>query len=91
MKGEENVVADKFARIPWPVATPKAVEIIQLAGELELDIDAEEESDSDTEEEGEECIQEDNLLHGEVDLHGIEMMKEHQKGYTDCQSLAQWV
>ena len=45
IKGQENVAADRLSRIPWPVATPKAVDIIQLAGELELDSAGEEESD----------------------------------------------
>ena len=35
IKGEENVAADRLSRIPWPMATPKAVDVIQLAGELE--------------------------------------------------------
>ena len=60
IKGEENVAADRLSRIPWPVATPTAVDVIQLAGELELDSAWEEESDSDSEEEGEEFFHEDN-------------------------------
>ena len=36
---------------------PKAVDVIQLAGELELDSEEEEESESESEEEGEEFIQ----------------------------------
>ena len=60
IKGEENVAADRLSRIPWPVASPTAVDVIQLAGELELDSAGEEESDSDSEDEGDECFQEDN-------------------------------
>ena len=60
VKGEENVSADRLSRIPWPVAPSKAVDVIQLAGQLELDSAAEEESDSDSEDEGKECYQEDN-------------------------------
>ena len=70
---------------------PKAVEIVPVAGEIELDSDAEEEADLDSEEEGEEWFQEDSLAQGEFLLLGIEMLREHQKGDTDCQSLAQWV
>ena len=44
--GEEGIVAYKLSRIPRPMATPNVLEIIQLAGELELASDAEEESDS---------------------------------------------
>ena len=43
---EENVGADKVSKIPSPVAVPKAVEINQLAGEIELDTEAEEDSHS---------------------------------------------
>ena len=39
------------------MATPKAVDVIQLAGELELHSEREEESDSESEEEGEQFIQ----------------------------------
>ena len=53
IKGEENVAADNLSRIPRPVAMAKAVEIVQLAGDLEHDTDAEEEPDSDTEGKGE--------------------------------------
>ena len=91
IKAEENVAADKLSRIPWPVATATAMDVIQLAGELELDSAVEEESDSDSEEEGEECFQEDNSAQGEVILLAFDMLKEHQQGDTDCQSLAQWV
>ena len=72
------------------MATPKAVEVIQLAGELELHRAGEEESDSDSEQEGEECFQEDSSAQGEVILLDFEVLKEHQKGDTNCQSLAQW-
>ena len=73
------------------MATPKVVEIIQLASELEFDIEPEEESDSESEEEAEECFQEESSTQGEDVLLPIEMLREHQKGDTDCQSLAQWV
>ena len=91
IKGEENVAADRLSRIPWPVATPTAVDVIQRAGELELDSAGEEEADSDSEEEGEECFQEDNSAQVEVILLALDMLKEQQQGDTDCQSLAQWV
>ena len=91
IKGEDNVAAGKLSRIPWPVATPKAVDIIQLAGELELGSGREEESDSDSEEKGAECFQEDKSAQGEVILLAFDVLKEHQKCDTDCQSLAQWV
>ena len=89
IKGEENFAGDKLSRIPWPVATPKTVEIIQLAGKLDLDSDAEE-YDFDSEEEGEEPLKE-NSAQGEVILLAFDMLKEHQNGDTDWQSLAQWV
>ena len=73
------------------MATPEAVESIQLEGELKHDNQADEESDSVIEEEGEEWFQEDNSQLGEVVLLAIEMLREHQKGDTDCHSLAQWV
>ena len=73
------------------MATPKAVDIIQLAGELELDWAGEEEFDSDSEEEGEEWFQEDKTAQGEVILLAFDMLKEHQKGDPNWQSLAQWV
>ena len=73
------------------MATPEAVESIQLAGELKLDKHADKESDSAIEEEGEECFQEDNSAQGEVILLAFDMLREHQKGDTDCQSLAQLV
>ena len=75
IKGEENVVEDRLSRIPWPVPTPKAVDDIQLAGELELFIAWEDESDSDSEEEGEECFQADNSAQAEVILLAFEMLK----------------
>ena len=84
IKGDENVVADRLSRIPWPVATPKAVDVIQIAGELELESAREEESDSDCEEKGEQCFQEDNSEQGEVILLAFDMLKEHQKGDNDC-------
>ena len=68
----------------------KAVEIIHLAGELEVDSDSGEESDSESEDTGEECFQDDSSAQGKVILLAIEMLKEHQKGDTDCESLAQW-
>ena len=83
IKGEENEVADKLARIAWAVAKPIAVEIIQHAGELEFDRNAEEECDSDIDEEEEERIQDDSLGQGEVVLLGIKMLREDQKGDTD--------
>ena len=51
---------------------------------------AKSESESDSEEEGEELIQEE-LEQGELVLLAVELVKEHQKGDTDCQNLAQWV
>ena len=60
IKGEVKVAAAKLSRSPWTVATPKAVEIIQLAGDFEPDSDAEEESNSDREQDAEEVFQEDN-------------------------------
>ena len=68
-------VADKQARIPWPVAMHTAGEIVQLAGELELDSEAEHEWDSDLEQEAEEIFLDDRLPHGEVVLLGIEMLR----------------
>ena len=68
------------------MATPKAVEIIQLALEIEIDSMVEEECDFDIEEEGEESIQDDHLELGEGVLLGIKMVREHQKGLTDWQS-----
>ena len=62
IKGEENVAADRLSRIPWPVAMPKAVDVIQRADEVELDSEGEEESDSESEQEGEEFIQEEPAL-----------------------------
>ena len=54
IKGEENVAAHRLSRIHLPVAMPKAVDVIQLAAELELDSEGEEEeSDSDSEAEDE--------------------------------------
>ena len=44
IKSEEKVVADKVSRIPWPVAVPKAVEIVPLTGQIALDSDREHES-----------------------------------------------
>ena len=87
--GEENVDADRLSPIPWPVAKPKAVDVIQLAGELELASAGEEESDSDSEKEGEECFLEDNSAQEEVILFAFDMLKQHQKADTDFQSLAQ--
>ena len=40
--------------------------------------------------EGEECLQEHSNEHGAVVLLEIEMLREHQKGDTDCSSLVQW-
>ena len=82
IKGEETVAADRLSRIPWPVAMPKAVDVIQLAGELELDSEGEAESHSESEEEGEEFVQEE-LPQGELVLLAVELVKEHQKGDTD--------
>ena len=59
IKGEQNVAAEKRSRIPWPLVTPQAVDVIQLAGELELDSEAQEEFDSESEEEVKEPIQEE--------------------------------
>ena len=70
------------------MATPKAVDIIQLGSALELDSDSQEQSDSDTEQEGEESFQEDNLSQEDVVLLGIEMLREQQKGDSECQSLS---
>ena len=67
------------------------MDVIQLAGELDLDSAGEEESDSDSEEESEERFKEENSAQGEVVLLAFELLKEHQQGYTDCQSLAHWV
>ena len=64
IKGEENVAADKVSRIHWPVAIPKAVEIVQLAGEIEFDRAAENRSDSECEADGEEIFQEDSVAQG---------------------------
>ena len=50
------MTADKLWGIHWPVARPKAVEIIQVAGELEIDREASQESDSESEEKGEKCL-----------------------------------
>ena len=36
IKGEENVPANGLSRIPWPEATPKAVDVILLADEPEF-------------------------------------------------------
>ena len=47
----------------------KALEIVQLAGELELDCEADE-SDSDIEAEGEESFKQANVAQGEVVLLG---------------------
>ena len=55
-KGEENLAADKHPRIPCPVATHTAVDVIQVAGELDIDSEGEEESYSESEEEEEELI-----------------------------------
>ena len=52
IKSEENFAADRLSRIPWPVATLKAVNVIQLGGDLEFDSAGEDKSDSDREEEG---------------------------------------
>ena len=90
IKDEEPVVGDKLSRIPWSVATPKAVDIIQLARELEVGSAGEEESDSDTKGEGDECFHVDNSADRAVILLAFDKLKEHQKGGTDCQSLAQW-
>ena len=57
--GDDNVEGDKLSRIPSPQAMPSAREIVQLAGELQLDRDAEEESYSVSEEEGEEYFLDD--------------------------------
>ena len=48
-KSKEYVAAHKLSRFPWPVAFPKTVENVKLAGEIEVDTDSEEESDSDSE------------------------------------------
>ena len=69
---------------------PKAVEIVQLAGRLELDRQAAMESDSDREEEGQETFQEHNVAQRDGVLVGLEMLCEIQKGNPDWQSLAQW-
>ena len=53
------------------------MDVIQLAGELELDSEGEEESDSESEDEGEECIDEE-LAEGEFVLLAVELVKEHQ-------------
>ena len=86
IKGEENVAADIVSRITWPVATPKAVDVIHLAGELELDRAGDEESDSDSEEE-----EDEDSAQGDIILLAIELVKEQQKGDIDCHSWAQWV
>ena len=89
--GEENVGEAKLSRIPWRMAVPSVVKIVQLAGQIELHTEAGEESKSGSEEEGEDGFEEDSVAHGEVLLLGIEMLREDGKGDTDCQSLAQWV
>ena len=89
IKGEENVAAERLSRIPWPVATPKAVDVIQLAVELEVDSAGEEESDSYRVEEGEEPFQEEDSAQGEVILLAIDLVMEEQKGDTDWQRLGQ--
>ena len=66
------------------------MDVIKLAGELELVSAGEEESDSDSEEPVEECCHEDNSAQGDVILLAFHMLKEHQQGDPDCQSLAQW-
>ena len=48
INGEDNVAGDRLSRIRWRVAMPKAVDVIHLVGELELDSAGEEESDSDS-------------------------------------------
>ena len=57
IKGNSIVAVDTFSRIPWPVAMPKACEIIQVEGELDVDIVVEEESESQSQEKGEESFQ----------------------------------
>ena len=89
IKGEEPVASDKLSRIPCPVAVRKSVDIIQLAGEIELDTNAEKESDSKREKEGEEYLQEDSVAQGEVVLLGIEMLGKHQNSNPDCLRLIQ--
>ena len=89
MNGEGLVSADKLSIIPWPLAMAKAVDIVQLAGELELD-SAAEESASDNQMQGEESFQAESLEQGQVVLHGIESRGDLRKGETDGHSLAQW-
>ena len=71
LKGERNVATKKLSRIHWPVAIPKAVEIIELAGQIEVDTETEAESDSESEEEGGGCFQEGSAAQEKVLLIGI--------------------
>ena len=63
LNDEVNIAAEKLSRSPLPEATPKVLEIVPLAGELEHDCDAADESYSDREELIEESIPEDNCAH----------------------------
>ena len=84
IKGGENVAADKVSTIPWPVTIPKAVELVQFTGDIELDPEAPKEYDSDSEEEDGEIFPDDSVAQGEVVRLGIEMLLEDQK----CDTIA---
>ena len=84
MTGKKNVRGDRRSRFPWAVVTPQAVEIIQLAGELELDTDPKEESESESEEDAEKCLLNESSALGALILLGIEMLREHQKVDNYC-------
>ena len=84
IKGEDKVAAAKLSRIPGPGPITQTVEIVQLAGENELVRETKQKSDSLRAGEGDECSGEHSLGQGEFVLPGSEMLREHQKGDSDC-------
>ena len=85
---EKNVGAVKPSQIRWPLLTPKALDIIQLAAELESDYAMEQISDHIAKRHVRN-IQEDNYAQRELILLAIELVKEQHKVDSDGQSRPQ--
>ena len=71
------------------MASPKVVDVIQLAPERELDSEGDQKSNSNSEDVGDQFIKEEEPAQGEPVMLALELVNQHPKGDTDSENLAQ--